>query len=109
MGAYQEIKPLCVLDFYVHESCQRSGLGRLLFDTMLSQEFKAPSTLGYDRPSPKLLSFLSKHFNLKSYSPQSNNFVVFDEYFRATVKITSKKSVEIEKELRNNELREEWE
>ena len=29
MGALKEIKPLCVLDFYVHESCQRSGIGKV--------------------------------------------------------------------------------
>ena len=27
-----EIDALCVLDFYVHESCQRQGIGKLLFE-----------------------------------------------------------------------------
>ncbi len=27
-GAIKEISPLCVLDFYVHESVQRSGQGK---------------------------------------------------------------------------------
>ncbi len=27
----REYQPLCVLDFYVHESCQRQGFGRELF------------------------------------------------------------------------------
>ena len=31
-AALQEITPDCVLDFYVHESCQRLGVGRLLLD-----------------------------------------------------------------------------
>ncbi|KAF4742693.1 Alpha-tubulin N-acetyltransferase 1, partial [Perkinsus olseni] len=35
----------------------------------------------YDRPSPKLLSFLRKHYGLHKYMPQGNNFVVFSEYF----------------------------
>ena len=35
MGTYQEIKPLCVLDFYVHESVQRLGIGKELFEKML--------------------------------------------------------------------------
>ena len=30
-----EINPLCALDFYVHESTQRSGFGKQLFDFML--------------------------------------------------------------------------
>lgn len=41
-GAYHEIKPLCVLDFYVHESVQRGGIGKLLFEKMLENEGKSP-------------------------------------------------------------------
>ena len=32
-----EVYPMCVLDFYVHESRQRSGCGRRLFETMLQR------------------------------------------------------------------------
>ena len=28
-GSLTEMDPLCVLDFYVHESCQRMGLGQV--------------------------------------------------------------------------------
>lgn len=31
----KETAPLCVLDFYIHESRQRRGYGRRLFDYML--------------------------------------------------------------------------
>ena len=34
-GVQREMEPLCVLDFYVCESCQRQGCGRMLFDAML--------------------------------------------------------------------------
>ena len=34
-GVQRELEPLCVLDFYIHESRQRLGLGRRLFETML--------------------------------------------------------------------------
>ena len=34
-GQVHERTPLCVLDFYVHESKQRLGFGKRLFDTML--------------------------------------------------------------------------
>lgn len=34
-GQVHERTPLCVLDFYVHESQQRLGYGKRLFDTML--------------------------------------------------------------------------
>ncbi|KAF4675620.1 Alpha-tubulin N-acetyltransferase 1 [Perkinsus olseni] len=76
-----EINPLCVLDFYVHESRQRCGIGLALFEGMLSREEVQPSSIAYDRPSPKLLSFLRKHYGLHEYTPQANNFVVFSEYF----------------------------
>eukprot|EP00960_Hanusia_phi_P040749 754632-Hanusia_phi.AAC.2 len=94
-----EIEPLCVLDFYVHESLQKRGIGRQLFDEMLAREKVEPHMLGYDRsalvcharlvphmsfrPSPKLLSFLRKHFSLMDYEPQANSFVVFRSYFRS--------------------------
>ena len=63
-SGYQEIKPLCVLDFYVHESCQRMGVGKELFEYMLEREGKEPHELGYDRPSAKLLGFLRKNYGL---------------------------------------------
>ena len=34
-GVPHEVEPLCVLDFYVHESRQRSGCGRKLFEAMM--------------------------------------------------------------------------
>ena len=34
-GHHHEFDPLCVLDFYVHESRQRTGCGKQLFDAMI--------------------------------------------------------------------------
>ena len=34
-GAQKEVGPLCVLDFYVHESLQRKGFGKKLYEHML--------------------------------------------------------------------------
>eukprot|EP00405_Crypthecodinium_cohnii_P039522 CAMPEP_0206535354 /NCGR_PEP_ID=MMETSP0325_2-20121206/6086_1 /ASSEMBLY_ACC=CAM_ASM_000347 /TAXON_ID=2866 /ORGANISM="Crypthecodinium cohnii, Strain Seligo" /LENGTH=297 /DNA_ID=CAMNT_0054032323 /DNA_START=47 /DNA_END=941 /DNA_ORIENTATION=- len=79
--ALVELTPLCALDFYVQEGCQRSGLGKRLFDAMLRREGVRPSQMAYDRPSPKFLGFLGKHFSLRRFVPQNNNFVVFDDYF----------------------------
>ena len=78
---YHEINTLCVLDFYVHESIQRRGIGKQLFDYMLKFEKKHPTELAYDRPSIKLLSFLKKYFGLNDFIQQNNNYVVFDEFF----------------------------
>lgn len=68
-GQIKEINPLCVLDFYVHESVQRNGQGKQLFERMLEKENVRPEKLGYDRPSEKLLAFLAKHYGLKRYVP----------------------------------------
>jgi alpha-tubulin N-acetyltransferase 1 len=79
------MQPLCVLDFYVDGKVQRGGWGKILFDAMLEFEKQIPSKLAYDRPSAKLIGFMAKHFGLKSFVPQNNNYVVFDEYFKQSV------------------------
>ncbi|XP_018610002.1 alpha-tubulin N-acetyltransferase 1 isoform X4 [Scleropages formosus] len=81
-GAHVETEPLCVLDFYVAERLQRHGYGLELFRWMLQHKRVDPVQMAYDRPSPKFLSFLEKHFGLKDSVPQVNNFVVFDGFFR---------------------------
>ena len=66
-GNLVEMKPMCVLDFYVNEKVQRGGYGKAMFDAMLEHERLPAGKLAYDRPSPKLIPFLSKHFGLKAY------------------------------------------
>lgn len=68
-GTIVEMKPLCVLDFFVDASVQRGGHGKHLFDSMLSHQAIAPAKLAYDRPSPKLIGFLAKYFNLTKFVP----------------------------------------
>lgn len=85
-GGVKEIRPLCVLDFYVHESMQRKGVGKVLFEKMLAKEGIEPEKLAYDRPSTKFISFLKKHYGLSSYTPQNNNFVIFNQYWDTTKK-----------------------
>ena len=81
VGNIKEIKSLWVLDFYVYESCQRIWYRKLLFETMCENEKADPHKIGYDRPSSKLWNFLKKHYNLETYTPQVNNFVVYNSYF----------------------------
>ena len=81
MGKVKEFTPQCVLDFYVHESVQRKGFGKEQFESMQGYEQSVPAKIAYDRPSPKLIGFLRKYYNLSNYIPQNNNFVVFQEYF----------------------------
>ncbi|XP_059412656.1 alpha-tubulin N-acetyltransferase 1 isoform X5 [Carassius carassius] len=82
-GAHLETEPLCVLDFYVTETLQRHGYGLELFDFMLKHKQVEPEQMAYDRPSPKFLSFLEKHCDLKNSVPQVNNFVVFSGFFQS--------------------------
>ncbi|KAF5296563.1 hypothetical protein FQA39_LY12481 [Lamprigera yunnana] len=80
-GQHYHVSPPCILDFYVHESKQRQGLGKQLFEHMLQKEQVDPSKLAIDRPSEKLLSFLNKHYRLENAMRQMNNYVVFDGFF----------------------------
>lgn len=59
---------------------------------MLKFEKVSASNLAYDRPSPKLIAFLKKHYNLTNYTPQNNNFVIFFEYFKNVSNNTYKKT-----------------
>ena len=45
---YHNVSPLCVIDFYVHESCQRNGIGKQLFDYMVNFERKYPEEIAYE-------------------------------------------------------------
>ena len=69
-GKPNELSPLCVLDFYVTETRQRTGCGKRLFEAMLRREQVEPRSLAVDRPSEKLISFLRKHYSLASIIPQ---------------------------------------
>jgi len=80
-GNQHECLPLCVLDFYIHESKQRSGYGRVLFEFMIHKENIAPFQLAIDRPSPKFVNFLKKHYKLENPLNQINKFVIFQSFF----------------------------
>ncbi|KAF9923901.1 Alpha-tubulin N-acetyltransferase 1 [Linnemannia zychae] len=79
-GILHEQEVCCVLDFYVDETCQRRGFGKLLFDYMIKVEGIDPCQIAYDRPSRKLYQFLSKHFQLERHLPQPNQFAVFEGF-----------------------------
>ena len=102
-GDTKHVLAPCVLDFYIHETRQRAGLGKVLFEYMLEYENLLPEQLAIDRPSEKLLSFLKKHYGKKfdlqknkttslknptftaltEKIPQMNNFVIYDGFFNA--------------------------
>lgn len=76
-----EVHPLCVLDFYIHETRQRTGCGKRLFEHMLKMEGRVVHHLAIDRPSHKFVSFLKKYYGLKNAIPQANNFVIHEHFF----------------------------
>lgn len=80
-GETHTVDAPCVLDFYVHETRQRFGLGKELFQFMLDCEKYKANQLAIDRPSDKLLAFLRKHYGLERQIRQMNNFVIYDGFF----------------------------
>ncbi|KAH8254957.1 hypothetical protein KR038_010772, partial [Drosophila bunnanda] len=70
-----------ILDFYVHESRQRRGQGKLLFDRMLADLGLKAYQLSVDRPSHNMKAFLGKHYGLVRSIPQANNFVLYEGFF----------------------------
>ncbi|XP_019880570.1 alpha-tubulin N-acetyltransferase [Aethina tumida] len=110
-GQYHHTNPKCVLDFYVAESRQRSGLGKELFDHMLKKQAVVPEKLAIDKPTNKMISFLNKHYNLKEPIKQMNNFVIYNGFFSEgscegdTVKHTKLGSNGMQYELDTQNLR----
>lgn len=47
-------------------------------------ELSRPERIAYDRPSPKLVSFIAKHYKLSDYKLLPNRFAVFDYYLWST-------------------------
>ena len=81
-GGTVELDPPCVLDFYVCAAAQRRGAGKRLFEAMLQAERAGGAqAFAYDRPSPKMLPFLRKHYGLSAFVEQPNNFIIFDDFF----------------------------
>ena len=94
-GKITEIKLLCVLDFFVHESVRREGHGKALYDHMLINEQQIPENIGIDRPSPKFLGFMKKYFGLAHFIPQADNYVVFTKFFEKNKKPPKAKVLDV--------------
>ena len=80
---YHERKSLCVLDFYIYDTEQRTGLGKEIFDFMLNYKNIQPGELAYDSPTLRFLAFLKRNYGLENFITQENNFTVFDEFFES--------------------------
>ena len=50
-------------------------------DSVLQKEKVEPVKMAVDRPSDKLLTFLTKHYGLENPIKQMNNYVVYDGFF----------------------------
>lgn len=76
-GETKQVPAQCVLDFYIHESRQRAGLGREMFELMLQRENVEARKLAIDRPSDKLIAFLRKHYGKESIQFNLTRFIYF--------------------------------
>lgn len=80
-GCQREYTILALLDFFVVPTSQRKGYGKIMIDKMLETEGKEMKEIPIDRPSPLCLAFMKKHFGLSEFTPQSNNFVIFEQFW----------------------------
>jgi alpha-tubulin N-acetyltransferase 1 len=80
-GEQHEANVLCLLDFFTFPECQRRGNGKRMIDRMLAHQRVEMRQVPIDRPSALCLSFMKKQFGLSDFFPQSNKFVVFDEFW----------------------------
>jgi alpha-tubulin N-acetyltransferase 1 len=74
---------VCLLDFFTCPTCQRQGHGKKMIDAMLEDQGLNMVQVPIDRPSNLCLSFMKRHFGLCEYVAQSNNFVVFDQFWQS--------------------------
>lgn len=85
---------VCVLDFYVHYSVQRHGIGSRLFEFMMENErIDAPHQIAFDNPSVALLRFLYKKYDLDNPIWQNTNFVVFSQLFAVAENLSSEDGI----------------
>lgn len=77
-----EMDAMCCLDFYTHETVQRRGIGTQLFRAMELHTHISAQGWAFDRPSPKLLAFLSKVYGMQGFKAQPNNFLMLDASIR---------------------------
>ena len=77
---------------------------------MLNVAQVKPYQIAYDKPSSKLVAFLDKHYGLREEVQQTNNFVVFREYFEGSqakdmvYDIYTKRYSNAKEKLNNKEL-----
>jgi len=80
-GFQHEMNILCLLDFFTFPECQRRGNGKRMIDRMLEDQRLEMRQVPIDRPSALCLAFMARQFGLSEFFPQSNKFVVFDEFW----------------------------
>lgn len=80
ISSYRETP--AILDFHVHKSHQRCGLGKRLIEYMLADQGWSLGKCAFVSPSAMMRAFLAKHYKLVKPVPQSNKFVLFKDFFR---------------------------
>lgn len=54
---------------------------------VLQHNSVSASSIPIDRPSEKLLKFLQKHYGLSTIIPQSNNFILYEQFFKGNIRL----------------------
>jgi len=78
-GYQHEVDPLCILDFYVHESRQRMGCGKQLFEYMLQVCITTVVVIILWLKEKYLLYILLYFLGSKHLTPESCNRQAFRE------------------------------
>ena len=89
-GVQHEVRAMCLLDFFTFPICQRCGNGRRMIDKMLQDQNLEMKNVPIDKPSPLCLNFMNKHFGLREFVEQPNNYVVFDQYWEDNIRSRSR-------------------
>ncbi|CCD69460.1 Alpha-tubulin N-acetyltransferase 2 [Caenorhabditis elegans] len=74
-------KAMCILDFFVVPTEQRSGNGFKMFDEMLKAENVTVDQCAFDKPSAALQQFLEKYYDRKDLVWQSNKYALCSNFF----------------------------
>eukprot|EP00002_Diphylleia_rotans_P015941 TRINITY_DN3090_c0_g1_i1.p1 TRINITY_DN3090_c0_g1~~TRINITY_DN3090_c0_g1_i1.p1 ORF type:complete len:459 (-),score=104.16 TRINITY_DN3090_c0_g1_i1:229-1605(-) len=85
----QEAEVVCILDFYVVEKLQHTGVGYLLVQRMLLEEKISPARIAIEKPTKEALAFFQKYFQLKNPALQPSNIVVFEQFFSEAASIAA--------------------
>ncbi|CAI2364942.1 unnamed protein product [Moneuplotes crassus] len=73
------IDTTAILDFYIHEDCQRKGHGKQLMDYLLLVKGIEPRKVSLYKPSKAMFKFMKKHYGLSARLDESVEVYTFKD------------------------------